>query len=385
MMGPRRSSHRREAVRGGRDQFGLCRNPIVDENVEYLVAVTADQVVRPAAERDIPSIGADRRLPAVRLHESGSVAHPAALGTVGRDRHAIRPSRTSIGAARRGEAPGQRQRHHDRDELPASASDVRCAPYRHAAPPVPASQTPSQLCVRSVNRFLVRRWVARQFVARCSSSLITRVGARFPVPPPQVGTNEHGAVAERAICRVGEQRYSMRRLGFQTEHGVTPEGASRLSLGRKRLISGIGCDILRPVDLTDRLIVTELAANSCLSMSDLAAKVNLSRSHCYRRVASQPPPPDVLSSPRTESMPGKMDRQARTVLSITAILIGLSVLAAWSLVDPHADIPVVSRIMCSLKGGSWYDGSAITGPAGCYNREPTIDFLRGLAPERSTR
>jgi hypothetical protein len=47
---------------------------------------------------------------------------------------------------------------------------------------------------------------------------------------------------------------------------------------------------------------------------------------------------------------------------ILAILIILSVFAV---ADPRADIPVISPIVCSLKGGAWY-GGGILAPPGCY-------------------
>lgn len=51
-----------------------------------------------------------------------------------------------------------------------------------------------------------------------------------------------------------------------------------------------------------------------------------------------------------------------------AILIFLSIVA-WA--DPNAQIPVVSKVVCSIRGGTWYDGSAILGiPAGCYASQP---------------
>jgi len=43
-------------------------------------------------------------------------------------------------------------------------------------------------------------------------------------------------------------------------------------------------------------------------------------------------------------------------------------LTMWAFSDPHANIPVISPIVCSIKGGIWYDSSLLI-PAGCYARE----------------
>lgn len=40
-------------------------------------------------------------------------------------------------------------------------------------------------------------------------------------------------------------------------------------------------------------------------------------------------------------------------------------LAAWSFVDPRADVPFISPIVCSAKGLTWYPGGLLGAP-GCY-------------------
>jgi hypothetical protein len=43
-------------------------------------------------------------------------------------------------------------------------------------------------------------------------------------------------------------------------------------------------------------------------------------------------------------------------------------LTIWSFADRHADIPVISKIVCSMKGGTFTEGSPPLGiAAGCYD------------------
>lgn len=45
----------------------------------------------------------------------------------------------------------------------------------------------------------------------------------------------------------------------------------------------------------------------------------------------------------------------------------LIALTGWVATDPHAQVPVLSEVVCSIKGESWMEGSAGLGtPAGCY-------------------
>ena len=53
------------------------------------------------------------------------------------------------------------------------------------------------------------------------------------------------------------------------------------------------------------------------------------------------------------------------------MLLGLGV---WALLDPYANIPGISQIVCSLKGASWRDGSSVLDvPPGCYGRSVSTD------------
>jgi hypothetical protein len=53
--------------------------------------------------------------------------------------------------------------------------------------------------------------------------------------------------------------------------------------------------------------------------------------------------------------------------AIAAIIITFVVLlgTAESLFDPNVNFPVISQVVCSVKGGTWYDGGLLGSP-GCY-------------------
>jgi hypothetical protein len=51
---------------------------------------------------------------------------------------------------------------------------------------------------------------------------------------------------------------------------------------------------------------------------------------------------------------------------LIAIGIGLGVLFFWALSDPHVNIPVMSNLACSVKGGTWSNGNILQ-PQGCYD------------------
>jgi hypothetical protein len=52
-------------------------------------------------------------------------------------------------------------------------------------------------------------------------------------------------------------------------------------------------------------------------------------------------------------------------LFVVLLVVGTFVL---SFVNSNLNIPVVSKITCSVKGGTWTDGSVLMGvPAGCYS------------------
>lgn len=41
---------------------------------------------------------------------------------------------------------------------------------------------------------------------------------------------------------------------------------------------------------------------------------------------------------------------------------------AWE--NPHAQVPVMSKLVCAVKGGAWYAGDGFGNPAGCYEAGP---------------
>lgn len=47
------------------------------------------------------------------------------------------------------------------------------------------------------------------------------------------------------------------------------------------------------------------------------------------------------------------------------VIAGLIIGALASVVDPRINFPVVSQVVCSLKGDTWYDGGLLGAP-GCY-------------------
>lgn len=53
------------------------------------------------------------------------------------------------------------------------------------------------------------------------------------------------------------------------------------------------------------------------------------------------------------------------LIACAAVIVG-----GWVWSDPHAYVPVVSRVVCSVRGGSWTEGSAAWGiEPGCYRWE----------------
>lgn len=53
----------------------------------------------------------------------------------------------------------------------------------------------------------------------------------------------------------------------------------------------------------------------------------------------------------------------RFLMVMLLILIVLGFIAA--MISPHVNLPVISQVACTLKGGSWY-GGGLLGPPGCY-------------------
>jgi len=62
------------------------------------------------------------------------------------------------------------------------------------------------------------------------------------------------------------------------------------------------------------------------------------------------------------------DQSRSRPIPIIAILLAVAtILTMWSFSDPHVNIPIVSQVVCSIKGGTWYNSSLLI-PAGCYAR-----------------
>jgi hypothetical protein len=75
-----------------------------------------------------------------------------------------------------------------------------------------------------------------------------------------------------------------------------------------------------------------------------------------------------------------MKRTTRTTI-VASVVILVVLLLGWTFVNPHADVPVISRIVCSIKGGTWTDGSVPLGiQVGCYKVEsPSTDTSPSVA------
>lgn len=84
-----------------------------------------------------------------------------------------------------------------------------------------------------------------------------------------------------------------------------------------------------------------------------------------------PAPPDVIRAFDRRPMPSHRPAASRAVSAaavVVAVLLGLGV---WALLDPFANIPFVSQVVCSFKGASWQEGSTVLEvPPGCYERTP---------------
>jgi len=60
------------------------------------------------------------------------------------------------------------------------------------------------------------------------------------------------------------------------------------------------------------------------------------------------------------------NEKTRTWAGIVAILGGLLTvlfLVVWF--NPHANVPLISETVCTIKGATWYDGDVFN-PPGCY-------------------
>lgn len=92
---------------------------------------------------------------------------------------------------------------------------------------------------------------------------------------------------------------------------------------------------------------------------------------------SSPPAPEAIrkfDAAAATDTPGW--RGGRSVAVVTITVVAIIGLALWAAIDPYAQIPVFSKVVCNLKGASWQEGSPVLGiPPGCYSRPPTEDTL----------
>lgn len=57
------------------------------------------------------------------------------------------------------------------------------------------------------------------------------------------------------------------------------------------------------------------------------------------------------------------------IIVVTMLLGGVMLAAFASFTDPHLNFPVVSQVVCSARGDTWY-GGGILGAPGCYAPSP---------------
>jgi hypothetical protein len=60
-----------------------------------------------------------------------------------------------------------------------------------------------------------------------------------------------------------------------------------------------------------------------------------------------------------------MERRIPTIVLV--VVVTIAALFLWALSDSHAEIPFVSQVVCSLKGGTWH-AAGLFNDAGCYAR-----------------
>jgi hypothetical protein len=70
----------------------------------------------------------------------------------------------------------------------------------------------------------------------------------------------------------------------------------------------------------------------------------------------------------TKSTTNRKTSPATAALAL--FLLTTAVLFVLAFANPRLNIPVVSKVTCSVKGGIWTEGSAVWGyPAGCYGAQ----------------
>jgi hypothetical protein len=82
---------------------------------------------------------------------------------------------------------------------------------------------------------------------------------------------------------------------------------------------------------------------------------------------------DALTRP---SRPDRPERAKKSPASIALkiVLVVVIALTVWSVFDASANVPVISPIVSSVKGGIWDNGSAVWGiEPGCYQRPAEVN------------
>lgn len=88
-------------------------------------------------------------------------------------------------------------------------------------------------------------------------------------------------------------------------------------------------------------------------------------------ILADPPPPHVIRAFAASSGPTK---HGSAIPAVTLVVVAVIGLGLWALLDPYANIPGISKMVCSMKGASWHDDPGVGAPPGCYSREPEDPF-----------
>ena len=88
-------------------------------------------------------------------------------------------------------------------------------------------------------------------------------------------------------------------------------------------------------------------------------------------ILSDPPPPHVI---RAFAARQTSTKRGSAIPAVTLAVVALLGLGLWALFDPYANIPGISKMVCSMKGASWHDDPGFGTPPGCYSREPEDPF-----------
>jgi hypothetical protein len=83
--------------------------------------------------------------------------------------------------------------------------------------------------------------------------------------------------------------------------------------------------------------------------------------HCHPDGKMPHDHPGLTSARSSNSGGGNSLFKIIGIILVSLIFLG----AAMSYYDPHLNFPVVSQVVCSLKGDTWYGGGLLESP-GCY-------------------